>query len=113
MTNVLILGTQVKDDSDIYNLFDSHARTTIIGRNFSNRNVLDQAMENQDMVIVTIDETSSVDLIPTIVESMKIYQVYDIVLIDKLSNKNSHVEAISTEFLKLSGLNYKILDPID
>ncbi|KRK78647.1 hypothetical protein [Companilactobacillus nodensis] len=113
MTNVLILGTQVKDDSDIYNLFDSRARTTIIGRNFSNRNVLDQAMENQDMVIVAIDETSSVDLIPTIVESMKIYQVYDIVLIDKLSNKNSHVEAISTEFLKLSGLNYKILDPID
>ncbi|WP_125589242.1 Rossmann-fold NAD(P)-binding domain-containing protein [Companilactobacillus jidongensis] len=113
MTNVLILGTKVKDNSGIYNLFDSQARTTIIGRNFSDRNILDQAMENQDMVIVTVDETSNIDLVPTIVESMKIYHVHDIVLIDNLANENSRVENISTALLKLSGLNYKILDPID
>lgn len=113
MTNVLILGTQVNDESEIYNLFDSHARTTIIGRNFNDRNTLDKAMDGQDMVIVTLDETANIDLIPTIVESMKVYHVADIILIDKLFDKHPKVESVSTEFLKLSGLNYKILDPID
>ncbi|WP_125565403.1 hypothetical protein [Companilactobacillus insicii] len=113
MNNVLILGTPVTNNSEIYNLIDSRSRTTIIGRNFLNRNVLDPAMKGQDTVIVTLDESSNIDLIPTIVESMKIYQVKELILLDKLSNTNSRVDNISTEFLKLSGLNYKILDPID
>ena len=113
MTNVLILGTLVNEDSEVNNLIDRQSRTTIIGRNFTDRNVLDAAMKDQDTVIVTIDETSSIDLMPTLVESMEVSDVHNIIVIDKLSTAKSEVERVSTKFLKLSGLNYKILDPID
>ncbi|APX73214.1 hypothetical protein M5C72_09050 [Companilactobacillus allii] len=106
MANVLILGNKI----DASNLIDSESNTTIMDSNSINRIDLDNKMKDTNIIVVELDNNSSIDLIPTVVESMKVYQVKKIIVLNKDPNSKSKVIRISTEFLELSNLDYQIVN---
>ncbi|WP_125764601.1 Rossmann-fold NAD(P)-binding domain-containing protein [Companilactobacillus hulinensis] len=106
MTNVLIIGNNM----DASSLIDSESNTTIIDSNELNRIDLDNAMENMNIVVTKLNNESSIDLIPTIVESMKVYRVKKLIVLNESTNSEDKNVHVATEFLKLSNLDYQIVN---